>query len=288
MTWFLFSAAAITVWGAEGPGAEGPHFPDASEVAGEQQIWSAAQSGAGRSQTSSSRAAAMTTASSSTASGLSVKALVLGGLAIVAVATTATVLWHRSKATAAKSRSPKSKRGLKKAARKTRQAAAVEIPSEEDLVGRIIRSMETMQTSGSVTGSNEVQLERIALAIEPSTLSTRARLLLAQWSILFYTIKTITGEQSGQQAEILRDMHEGMRHAWALLAVQSQCSPEEQVALDILQLDVAQRLRDPKRIAPVYQRVLERGIDRMSIGTVPSFTYGFHFSSFAVCQRKSL
>jgi len=146
----------------------------------------------------------------------------------------------------------------------------VNLPSEEELTTALTESLENLQTKAEVDGENEVKLLKWFKKLNPDDYSTRTRVLSAQWLVLFHTIKSITAASQDEYKASSDQQSTDMLTAWNLLDCEAQ--DDEQKAVDLLRLDVAQRLKDYSKMAPVFDSVLARGADMSYEEIVVAFT----------------
>lgn len=146
----------------------------------------------------------------------------------------------------------------------------ISLPSESELTQALTESLENLQTKAEVDGENEVKLLKWFKRLNPEEYSTRTRVLSAQWLVLYHTIKSITAASQDEYKASSDQQSTDMLTAWNLLDCEAQ--DDEQKAVDLLRLDVAQRLKDYSKMAPVFDSVLARGAEMSYEEIVVAFT----------------
>jgi len=99
-------------------------------------------------------------------------------------------------------------------------------------------------------------LLKILKKIDPAKYEPKSRLAAAQWFILYHTIKTLSSQGVEEYKQCALQQKDDMEQTWRLLDC-DRFSLSEQQASDLLRLDVGQRLKDAKKMAPVFDRVFK-------------------------------
>jgi hypothetical protein len=129
-------------------------------------------------------------------------------------------------------------------------------PGNSELFSLVLQSIDQLQTKAEVDGPEEQRLLKILKAINPTKYEPKTRLAAAQWFILYHTIKTLSSQGVEEYKQCALQQKEDMEQTWRLLDC-DRFSSSEQQASDLLRLDVGQRLKDAKKMAPVFDRVFE-------------------------------
>ena len=156
---------------------------------------------------------------------------------------------------------------------------------EQQLIRLFHLSLHTLQTTGSIDGELEQALYRHLQSTaypSPSTASSSSshaalQFVAVQWLLLHCTLQLNNALSAEQYDELQTDMlHTHMPLCWALLATIQSAAPRaaaaaaptvaepiserahapiSESALNLLRLDVAQRLHDPQRMIAVFDAV---------------------------------
>ena len=147
---------------------------------------------------------------------------------------------------------------------------------EQQLIRLFHLSLQTLQTTGKVEGELEQALYRHLQSTahpspssSPSSTHAALQFVAVQWLLLHCTLQlnsALSAEQHDQLQSAMLQTH--MPLCWALLSsIQSEPAPSSSLtadethtaishsALNLLRLDVAQRLHDPQRMAVVFDTV---------------------------------
>lgn len=145
----------------------------------------------------------------------------------------------------------------------------------EKLVDRLQQSIEKRSTNMQTDETEEekqLHKELHSLSISPTNklYGPRMRIIAAQWFILralhsslklqdLLRLEPIEANRDEASFAHARRQESDMKRAWDLLEFKLAQNEHEQLAFDLLKLDIAQKLRDHHLMAPVFERVVNRG-----------------------------
>jgi hypothetical protein len=101
------------------------------------------------------------------------------------------------------------------------------------------------------------QIMKVLTTTHVGKFAPRTRVMAAQWMLVYFTIKTLSSASVEDFAKRMKEQEQVMPTCWKMLNFEPS-DLEEEKALDLLRLDVATRLKDPKRLVPSFERIMRR------------------------------
>lgn len=131
-------------------------------------------------------------------------------------------------------------------------------PDEEELCQQIQQTLEQMANS-DLNSAKFTSVFNYIQNMPYEDYTAKTRILSVQWLVLYHTVKAVQVKSKEQAKAALAAQNKSMNYCWELLNMEG--SDQEKPAIEMLKMDVAQRLKDPQKLIPIFDQILSRGND---------------------------